>query len=279
MSETRVKQQSSLTDFLPSHRVVDVETVFCEQHRTEYPAVTYRFGDRDIVVGCEQCTQEKTHHEEEQRRQKESHERQFIRIETARCAAKIPKRFSPDMACFASFEVGNDERKAKVLNGFRSYANDFAKIRLAGTSLILAGLPGTGKTHLAAALGHQLVDGGYRVQYFTAMKLFRHIRDTYSRTARQTTQAVMDQLAQFDMLIIDEIGVQRGTDDELHLLFEVIDDRYNNRAPTVLISNLTPVDLTALVGARVVDRLKDNGGKFIGFGWESFRGRGNRKES
>ncbi|ENO7364325.1 DNA replication protein DnaC, partial [Proteus mirabilis] len=70
-----------------------------------------------------------------------------------------------------------------------------------------------------------------------------------------------------------EIGVQYGTDSERNILFEVINDRYEDLLPTILVSNLPVVDLQKMLGERVVDRLLQ-GGTVLTFNWPTYR-RGN----
>ena len=72
------------------------------------------------------------------------------------------------------------------------------------------------------------------------------------------------------LLIIDEIGVQYGTDSERNILFEVINDRYEDMLPTIMISNLPLNELAPLLGERVVDRMLE-GGAVLSFNWPSYR--------
>jgi DNA replication protein DnaC len=62
-------------------------------------------------------------------------------------------------------------------------------------------------------------------------------------------------------------------------LFGILNDRYQSQHPTIVISNL-PVSaakgsesLETYLGTKGLDRLRENGGKVVVFGWESFRGR------
>ncbi|MNJ56206.1 DNA replication protein DnaC [compost metagenome] len=78
-------------------------------------------------------------------------------------------------------------------------------------------------------------------------------------------------LGGLDLLVIDEIGCQKGSEYELGLLHNIIDRRYQAVLPTVLISNLDPDGLKAYIGDRALDRLRQNGGKVVGFTWSSMR--------
>lgn len=76
-----------------------------------------------------------------------------------------------------------------------------------------------------------------------------------------------------DLLIIDEVGVQFGSDAEKLILFEVINTRYESMKPTILISNLALNKLAGFIGERVIDRMKDGGGCTLAFTWDSYRSR------
>jgi DNA replication protein DnaC len=79
----------------------------------------------------------------------------------------------------------------------------------------------------------------------------------------------------FDILVIDEIGVQFSTDAERQILYDVFDYRYNNFKPTFLISNL-PINNSAnslekVLGLRIYDRVVNSQTKIINLCGNSFR--------
>ncbi|NHX33749.1 ATP-binding protein, partial [Escherichia coli] len=76
-----------------------------------------------------------------------------------------------------------------------------------------------------------------------------------------------------DLLIIDEVGVQFGSEAEKLILFEIINTRYERMKPTILISNQTREELGAFIGERVIDRMSDGGGCTLAFTWDSYRSR------
>ena len=76
-----------------------------------------------------------------------------------------------------------------------------------------------------------------------------------------------------ELLIIDEVGVQFGSEAEKLILFEIINTRYERMMPTILISNLPKDELSAFIGERVIDRMNDGGG-CTGIHRDSYRSRG-----
>ena len=80
------------------------------------------------------------------------------------------------------------------------------------------------------------------------------------------------ELTKVDLLLIDELGAQGGTEFERQSLHQIIDTRYRNMRPTIVTSNLPSGKLSAYIGDRALDRLRENGGQAITFDWESSRG-------
>ena len=70
----------------------------------------------------------------------------------------------------------------------------------------------------------------------------------------------------------DEIGVQFGTKFEENALFDILNERYEKRRPSLLLSNLTSQEVRAFLGERVYDRIKEDNGVIVPFDWTSFRG-------
>ena len=54
-------------------------------------------------------------------------------------------------------------------------------------------------------------------------------------------------------------------------MFDIIDGRYQEMKPTILISNLAIAGIKDLIGERVIDRLREDGGKLVSFDWPSYR--------
>lgn len=140
-------------------------------------------------------------------------------------------------------------------------------------ALVLLGKPGTGKTHLGCAIALELMRlHGKQAYYRTVRDLIREVRATWSRESEESEADVLDRFAYAPLLVLDEIGVQSGSDNELAILFDVLDGRYREALPTVVISNLNRQGLQEAIGERLFDRLRD-GGKVVVFDWESYRGR------
>lgn len=163
----------------------------------------------------------------------------------------------------------NDDAQRRALQAAREMvgADDLRR----HPSLVLFGAPGTGKTHLGCAVVAAMIDAGRQACRVSVSEMMRDFKSTYGKGAEHTEEEVLDWYGSVPLLVLDEIGIQFGSDTERMYLFEVINRRYENALPTVMISNLDRDKLRDEVGERVIDRLREDGGRMIAFSGESFR--------
>ncbi|MCW7764227.1 ATP-binding protein [Photorhabdus luminescens] len=173
----------------------------------------------------------------------------------------------------ASFENYQPINKAAQhnLKTCRSYVQTWKECKVAGEGIIMCGRLGTGKTHLAVATCREIViQNGISAFITTASRIIRAFRRSWSNDADTSEFETLRFYSELDLLIIDEIGVQYGTESERNILFEVINNRYEDLLPTILISNLPMNDLPVFLGDRVLDRVLQ-GGVVLAFDWDSYR--------
>ncbi len=153
-------------------------------------------------------------------------------------------------------------------------ARHFAVISGANsTGLIMIGMIGAGKTHIACAVLSEFLRKGHTGKFLTAFQALRLIKECWAPKAERTENETIRSLTSPNLLILDEVGVQQGSDTEHLYLNEIVNERYNSRRPTILLTNLTMTHFTKLLGDRVVDRFRE-GGHVLAFDWESQRQRG-----
>jgi DNA replication protein DnaC len=99
-------------------------------------------------------------------------------------------------------------------------------------NVLAFGLPGRGKTHLLAAIGHELVQRGYRVVFLAA---FRLVQQLLAAKRALTLEAELRRLDAVDALIVDDIGYIQQDREEMEVLFTLLAERYERRS--VLISS------------------------------------------
>ena len=223
---------------------------------------------RDVWSGCPACKSER----DAKRAADEAAE--LKRQEAAKWQrrlgfAGIPERFQDRH--LSRYVAGNAGQSA-ALEFANDYAENFAGIMKTGRSAVLVGKPGTGKTHLAVGIGLSIMERGHTALFTTAMRALRRVKETWSKAAEETERQAIEALVFPDLLILDEVGVQFGSDTEKLILFDVLNERYEQRKPTLLLSNLTVPEVRDYLGERIFDRLREDGGRIVVFDWQSHRG-------
>ncbi|WP_176471365.1 ATP-binding protein [Enterobacter cloacae] len=184
----------------------------------------------------------------------------------------IPARF--ENCTLQNYEPVNDDAK-RALKVCQAYASRWPERLQKGGGLVMCGKPGTGKNHLALAIArHAITEHQSSAVFTTALKIAREYKSTWSKGSSRTEDEVIRYFTKPDLLIIDEVGVQFGSDAEKLIMFEIINTRYERMKPTILISNQTREELSAFIGERVLDRMSDGGGCTLSFTWDSYRSKG-----
>jgi len=96
-----------------------------------------------------------------------------------------------------------------------------------GSHVLCFGPPGSGKSHLAAALGHALVENGFRVLFTRTTDLVQRLQ-----VARQALalEAAIAKLDKYHLLILDDLAYVHKSQAETAVLFELIATRYERRS-------------------------------------------------
>lgn len=166
---------------------------------------------------------------------------------------------------FANYEVITPGQK-HALTMAKSYAQNFGS---GFASFVFSGSPGTGKNHLAAAIGNSLLKDGITVLVVTVPDLSTRVRACYDEGKSEA--ALLDDLTHVDLLVLDELGMQRDSKSEKVLLNQIIDRRLAAMKPVGVLTNLNHELLTETLGARILDRLQMDGGMWVNFDWDSYR--------
>ena len=257
-----------IPEYPPGTRLQPAE---CETHG-EFEQKVFSVLGRELKTGCPDCSRLAQEATEESERQSKA---LMLRMAMERKlgAALIPKRFIGKT--FDSYVAVTVEQH-KALNTCRRYAAEFAQIAESGRCLLLLGKPGTGKTHLSVAIANKIMAAtSATAVYRTVGSVLQSIRATYDRASEQSESQILSSLVSPSLLILDEIGVskEKPSEFELTTLFAIINGRYEEQRPTVIVSNLDAKALPAAIGERCADRLREGGVIVIPFEWESQRGK------
>lgn len=254
-----------LADNLPEP---DSKKAICDKHGefTQWSR-TMSMLKREFITRCPDCLREEIKKLESEINKFDEEERQE-RIQTLKEQSNIPLRFA--QARFENYQENAKNKFAKTV--CQRYAEKWKERFQQGGGLVFCGKPGTGKNHLACAIANSVIENHQSdVLLTTAMRIIRKVKSTWDKNAEMTEDDVIQVYCQKDLLIIDEVGVQFGTDAEKIILFEIINERYEQMRPTIIISNLTETELSNYVGERIIDRMKEGKGAVIKFDWESYR--------
>ncbi len=168
----------------------------------------------------------------------------------------------------ANFEAHTNEQ-LRAKHFATSYIAEFEDN--SGKGFIFAGSPGTGKNHLAAAICNELMKSNYTCLVITVNELMQKLRKCYKTGSETSEDQFIQQMIGYDLLVIDEIGLQRGTDTENLILNQIVDQRICRFKPTGMLTNLDAQAINECLGVRIMDRMRMNGGKWISFDWQSYR--------
>ncbi len=132
-------------------------------------------------------------------------------------------------------------------------------IKAAKGFLIFLGEPECGKTYTCAAIGNFISQKD--VVYFNMRMLYQRLQNAIQTDHNQYT--VLDEICSKDVVILDDIGSTSNTEWQREMLYELIDQRYNLQAPTVITSSLPMIKLLEIYGDKMTARLKSKENSII----------------
>lgn len=255
------------------------ENVNCERHGGFICRVYQNSAGELSEKICPTCVSEKAEAERKAEEAALHAELQAARISNQFDQACVPVRFKN--RTLDNYEITEGENQARVHAYCKKYVENFNQVLENGTSIIFSGGVGTGKTHLSVGIANGLIAKGHTALFATVSGCVRRVRASW----RSETETESDALKIFlipQLLILDEVGIQSGSDNEHQILFEIINARYSNCLPTILLTNLPILDqvkngvlerkgLKSFIGERLLDRMREGGGKAFTCDWQSGR--------
>lgn len=183
--------------------------------------------DHLLPVPCE-CRQE------EARRQNELEEKrkEIKRIASLKKNSLMDKKF--ESSTFANIVVTPDNQKQIKLAC--RYADKFDELYEKNQGLLFYGDVGTGKTHIACCIGNALMEKLISVFATSFVKILQKSKGFRSTEEKDAYIAKMNTAK---LLILDDLGAERGTGYALEIVYNIIDARYRSGKPMIVTTNLT----------------------------------------
>lgn len=119
--------------------------------------------------------------------------------------------------------------------------------------LLFEGSYGTGKTHLAAAIGNIRLQLGDAVLFITVPDLLDHLRAAYGPTSEMGYDETFERVRNADLLILDDLGVENPSAWAQEKLFQLLNHRYSHEMPTVITTNVDIDTLDPRIRSRLLD--------------------------
>lgn len=136
----------------------------------------------------------------------------------------------------------------------KRYVNNWATVKENNLGLLFWGGVGSGKSFLAACIANALLDQGIPVLMTNFSKVLNRMGTLYS----EERYAYIESFKKYELLIIDDLGIERNTDYALEQVYAVIDERYKANLPLIVTTNLTTAQLrnpTDVAHARIYSRI------------------------
>lgn len=151
-----------------------------------------------------------------------------------------------------SWTFDKDNGKNPVMKVARDYVDKWSDALSGNTGLVLWGDVGTGKTFFAACIANALVEQNVSVKMTNFSTI---LNDLFTESDKNK---YLNRLNDHSLLIIDDLGIERGTEYALEQVYNVIDTRYKSGKPLIITTNLTLDELkypTDIPHKRIYDRV------------------------
>lgn len=178
----------------------------------------------------------------------------------------LPKRYQN-----ASLNLNPFQSKTQI-EVAKNYVKQFRQIlETTGHGLILHGEVGSGKTYFACAIANGLIEKKFTVAYSTVTEICTLMTAAKNFANKVDESQILANYESPDLLIIDEVGLKTPTSFEQNLIATIIDLRYRNMRPVIIVSNQTPRQLPLILSEMAWSRLSGHGAIQLAFDGEDLR--------
>ena len=199
---------------------------------------------RTVVPCLCECEQKRVEEEKQARQREEARQR----IEAMRRNGIADEQY---ISCTFALDDREDEKASDFC---RKYVEEWKWAQETNAGLMLYGDVGGGKTFLAACIANALVDKGVPVMMTTIPRLVAAMQENYGDKRAE----VLRKISTAPLLVLDDVGTERGTSTGMELAYEIINTRYKAQKPLIVTTNLTMQEIrdTQDIGhRRLYDRI------------------------
>ena len=133
------------------------------------------------------------------------------------------------------FENSHDSEMLRI---GKRYAEQFDEFKASGKGLLFCGTVGTGKSHTSACIANQLIDNGHKVLMTNFATMVNILQSSFDGR-----QEYIDGLNRYALLIIDDLGAERGTEFALERVHSLVDTRISSNKPMIVTTNIDITDM------------------------------------
>ena len=197
--------------------------LYCHKCNTRKQTEVMLFGSiRRPMCMCK-CAAAKRAAEEDEYKRREFEER-----------VKELRRVGFPEAEMRNWTFSNDDlTNEQITKAAQRYVENFSELRKSGKGLLLYGNTGTGKTYTACEIANALIDQGYPVLVTNFARILNTLQGTFEK------QEYIDNFQSYQLLVIDDLGIERDTAYAKEQVFNIIDSRYRSGLPMIITTNLT----------------------------------------
>lgn len=120
--------------------------------------------------------------------------------------------------------------------------------------LVLQGVYGCGKTHLAASIANRRMSRGEPVLFVVVPDLLDHLRATFAPNSPVSYDRRLEEVKQAPFLVLDDLGTESATSWAREKLYQICNHRYLARLPTVFTTSYTLDELDPRLRIRMLDK-------------------------
>jgi len=223
--QTNTANKNTVTSSGAEEEEVSLDSAcpICKGARFVHPLLPLGKPDYSQIVPC-RCARQESDKDRKARLQRYSNLGSLTRL-----------TFNNLLPQGRSENPANQEQFSRAYQAAKEFANE------PKGWLVLTGTSGCGKTHLAAATANHCIENNHPVFYITTPDLLDHLRSSFSPSSEIPYDEFFEQVRNTPLLVLDDLGAQSSTPWAKEKLDQLLNHRFSNQLPTVIVS-IVPID-------------------------------------